>query len=115
MDENDIQLDKELADLKIALEGDGKTVVMAAIDKTLVCIIAIADVIKPEAGLAIEALEKFGIVPYMLTGDNKRTAAAVGKWIGKHTFSHVVFFAVPFSSLLSSPLLSLSPLLPTST
>ena len=81
MEENEIALNKDLAELKEALEGDGKTVVMAAIDKTLVCIIAIADVIKPEAALAIEALQKLGITAYMLTGDNKRTAAAVGECI----------------------------------
>ena len=60
-----------------ALQGEGKTVNLIAIDNTLVGIVALADTVRPEAREAIGALQKMGLKVVMLTGDNVRTAAAV--------------------------------------
>ena len=51
-------------------------------NSTLVGIIAVADTIKSESGRAIAELKKMGIRVIMLTGDNKRTANAIGKQAG---------------------------------
>lgn len=45
----------------------------------LIGIIAVADPVKEDAKKAIEELERMGIKTAMITGDNKRTADAIGK------------------------------------
>lgn len=64
------------------LETDGKTVMLLAVDKKLVGLIAVADTIKETAGEAVSALKKRGIEVFMMTGDNERTARAIGKKLG---------------------------------
>lgn len=51
-------------------------------DNKLLGIIAVADVIKEESPQAIKQLQNMGIKVVMLTGDNERTAKAVGKLAG---------------------------------
>jgi Cu+-exporting ATPase len=60
----------------------GATVVYVAIETKLVGLLAIADVIKPSARPALDALRKEGILVVMLTGDNRTTANAVAKELG---------------------------------
>ncbi|MCX8008694.1 MAG: heavy metal translocating P-type ATPase, partial [Patescibacteria group bacterium] len=64
------------------LEHEGKTVVLLAIDGTISGLIAVADTIKESAKEAIKALQKKGIEVVMMTGDNQRTAHAVGQKLG---------------------------------
>lgn len=52
------------------------------LDNKLLGIIAVADVIKEESPKAIKQLQNMGIKVVMLTGDNERTAKAVGKLAG---------------------------------
>lgn len=61
------------------LEESGKTAMIIAEKKKVLGIIAVADEIKPDSPQAITKLKKMGIIPYMITGDNKRTAAAIAK------------------------------------
>ena len=49
---------------------------------TLIGAIAIADTIKPEAPVAVNALTKMGLRVFLLTGDNKRTARAIAEEVG---------------------------------
>lgn len=65
---------------KLSLEG--KTPLFFAEDGKLLGIIAVADVIKDGAAQAIKELREMGIRVAMLTGDNEKTAAAVGKKAG---------------------------------
>lgn len=65
-----------------ALSLDGKTPLFFTRDKELIGLIAVADVIKEDSPKAIEELKNMGIHVVMLTGDNERTAAAVGKQAG---------------------------------
>jgi P-type Cu+ transporter len=65
-----------------ALENAGKTVVFVAVDGHLQAAIAIADTIKPTSAKAIQTLQKMGIEVVMLTGDNQRTAKAIGDRVG---------------------------------
>lgn len=65
-----------------ALAEQGKTPLFFAYDGALLGMIAVADVIKPDSPEAIAALQKMGIRVVMLTGDNPRTAAAIGRQAG---------------------------------
>jgi P-type Cu+ transporter len=64
------------------LENDGKTVMMLAVDGALSGLIAVADVIKDTAKDGLAALKALGIEVAMITGDNQRTAAAIGAKLG---------------------------------
>ncbi len=70
---------KEKADL---LAEEGKTPLMFSKNGSLQGIIAVADVIKPEAPRAVSELKNMGIRVVMLTGDNRRTAEAIGRQAG---------------------------------
>ena len=64
------------------LAQSGKTPLFFRKDSTLVGIIAVADVIKEDSPQAIQELQDMGIQVIMLTGDNERTAKALGKTAG---------------------------------
>ena len=65
-----------------ALAGEGKTVVYLAFAGRLVAVIAAADVLKPEAPATVATLRALGLEVVMLTGDNRRTAAAIARSAG---------------------------------
>ncbi len=71
-----------------ALENEGKTVMMLAVKKpkaikySLEGIIAVADTIKDSAIAGIAKLKEMGIEVVMITGDNQKTAEAIGKKLG---------------------------------
>ena len=64
-----------------ALSAEGKTPLFFVRDKKLSGIIAVADVIKPDSREAIAQLKNMGIKVVMLTGDNRRTADAIGRQV----------------------------------
>ena len=64
------------------LASVGKTPLYFAENGELKGIIAVADVLKPESPQAIKELKNMGIRVVMLTGDNARTAQAIGKEAG---------------------------------
>ncbi len=64
------------------LRESGATVVLFAVDGKVEGLIAISDRIKETTPQALEALRKAGLRLVMLTGDNRRTAAAVAKSLG---------------------------------
>ena len=64
------------------LSEEGKTPLFFMKGDKLLGIIAVADVIKDESPQAIKQLQNMGIKVVMLTGDNERTAKAVGKLAG---------------------------------
>ena len=64
------------------LSNDGKTPLLFAKDEKLIGVIAVADTIKKDSPEAIKQLKNMGIRVVMLTGDNKRTADAIGKQTG---------------------------------
>lgn len=65
-----------------ALAKSGKTPLFFAENEKFVGIIAVADMIKEDSPLAIRELQNMGILVVMLTGDNERTAKAIGKEAG---------------------------------
>jgi len=64
------------------LSGEGKTPLCFAKDGGFLGVIAAADVIKPESPEAVKQLHNMGIRVVMLTGDNERTAKAIGAQAG---------------------------------
>ena len=64
------------------LQEDGKTAMFVAIDGRPAGILAVADPIKASTAEAIKDLHTLGLKIVMLTGDNRRTAAAVAKQLG---------------------------------
>ena len=64
------------------LEADGKTAMLLASGGRLVAVIAVADTVRTEAVEAIAALRAEKIEVVMLSGDNQRTATAIGRILG---------------------------------
>lgn len=66
----------------IRLAEEGKTPLFFAREKEFLGIIAVADVIKEDSPRAVKELQNMGIHVVMLTGDNERTANAIGRQAG---------------------------------
>ena len=64
------------------LADEGKTPLMFGLGDKLLGIIAVADVIKEDSTEAVKELRNMGIRVVMLTGDNKKTAEAIGRQAG---------------------------------
>ena len=81
MDERGVSF-AELESESDRLAAEGKTPMYVALDGKPSGIVAVADVLKPSSKAAIERLHKMGIEVAMITGDNKKTAAAIAKQAG---------------------------------
>lgn len=73
---------EEVEPIAAELESQGKTAMLLAYDHQLAGVLAVADVVKEHSKEAIEQLQQMGIEVYMMTGDNRRTAAAIAKQVG---------------------------------
>ena len=77
-----VKIPADLLQKSEAVASQGKTPLFFAHDGKLLGIIAVADVIKPDSAQAIRELKNLGIHVMMLTGDNERTANAIGREAG---------------------------------
>ncbi|WP_419567795.1 heavy metal translocating P-type ATPase [Ruminococcus sp.] len=77
-----INISNDISSRADSLSKEGKTPLFFMKGDKLLGIIAVADVIKEESPKAIKQLQNLGIKVVMLTGDNERTAKAVGKLAG---------------------------------
>jgi Cu2+-exporting ATPase len=77
-----ITIDSETIKIAENIADSGKTPLLFASDEKLLGIIAVADVIKEDSPEAIKQLQNMGIKVVMLTGDNEKTANAIGKLAG---------------------------------
>lgn len=77
-----IKISKKMLEKADRLAEDGKTPLFFASSDEFYGIIAVADVIKEGSAAAVKQLENMGIRVVMLTGDNKRTARAIGRQVG---------------------------------
>lgn len=75
-------LDFEERNFVFSLLNEGKTPIFYTKEKELLGAIFVADELKPEAPEAIEELKEMGLSVVMLTGDNEKTASAIGEQAG---------------------------------
>ncbi len=76
------EISEEIKETAGRLAEEGKTPLFFARDGRLIGIIAVADVVKEDSPEAIRELRNMGIHVVMLTGDNERTAKAIGAQAG---------------------------------
>jgi len=72
-------------DLMTALEEQGKTVMLVALNDSIIGLVAVADTLKQYSIEAVKKLKGLGVETVMLTGDNERTAKAIAKQVGIDT------------------------------
>ena len=77
-----IEINNKTIKLAESLAENGKTPLLFSIDNTLLGIIAVADIVKEDSPKAIKELQNMGIRVVMLTGDNEKTANAIGALAG---------------------------------
>ena len=68
--------------MAVELSSQGKTPMYVSVDERIAGIVAVADTLRPESKEAIDRLHAMGIEVAMLTGDNRRTAEAIGQQLG---------------------------------
>jgi len=87
--------DTDWKDDIVRLQNDGKTVVVLAVDNTIQGLIAVADSVKESSASAIRQLHQMGLRVMMLTGDNKKTAAAIARQVGLAPETEVMAEVLP--------------------
>jgi Cu+-exporting ATPase len=70
------------ADLTKRLSGEGKAPLYCALEGRLFAALAVSDPVKPTSRAAVARLRALGLEVAMLTGDDRRTAVAVGRMVG---------------------------------
>ncbi len=86
MKTNKINIPTIAKDLLSLWQGEAKTTILFSNSQEVLAVLAIADKIKATSKSAIQTLQQRGIEVYMLTGDNKQTAAEVAKQVGLQHF-----------------------------
>lgn len=80
---DDLSIDtKSLASMGEDWEAQAKTTAWIAVDKELAGLVGIADALKPSSTEAVKALKRMKLEVVMLTGDNRKTAEAIGREVG---------------------------------
>jgi Cu+-exporting ATPase len=81
MSERGVKVDSLIAEAE-RLEGEGKTVMFVAAEGQAQGIVAVADTLKETSARAVRELRALGLEVAMITGDNPRTAEAIGRELG---------------------------------
>lgn len=88
--ENGISLES-CADRKVSLEEQGYTVIILSDEQEALALMTISDTMKEHSGQGVSMLKEMGLEVYMITGDNRRTAAAIGAQVGvDHVLAEVL-------------------------
>ncbi|HEY4652064.1 MAG TPA: copper-translocating P-type ATPase, partial [Pontibacter sp.] len=82
LNQHGITIPAQLSEQTINLQNEAKTVIYFADAENALGVFAVADPIKETAAQGIKAMQEAGLEVYMLTGDNKQTAAAVARQVG---------------------------------
>ena len=74
-----------------ALSGDGKAIVLLAVDGSCIGLVALLDAMRENAGATVEMLSSIGTEAVLLTGDNERAARYLADRLGiKRVFSELL-------------------------
>lgn len=91
MNKNNVSISTILSKME-ELEANGKTAMLASVDGDYAGLVAVADTVKDTSKTAIKRLQEMGIEVIMMTGDNVRTAKAIGAEVG---IDHVIAEVLP--------------------
>ncbi|KAH1072586.1 hypothetical protein J1N35_024914 [Gossypium stocksii] len=80
--ESGVSISAHVEQFVVDLEESARTGILAACDGNVIGVLGVADPLKREAAVVVEGLQKMGIRPVMVTGDNWRTAQAVAREVG---------------------------------
>lgn len=84
-------LDTSFSAAKASLEQQGNTVMVLASSSEVLALVSVSDMIKVRSRESVERLKELGKTVYLITGDNRRTAAAIGRQAGiEHVLSEVL-------------------------
>jgi len=81
MEKNNVNIE-QLEEKMKALEEDGKTTMLVAVDGEAAGLIAVADTLMEYSVEAVKTLQKMDLEVIMITGDNERTAKAIARQVG---------------------------------
>ena len=81
MKSNGVAIERFESDIQ-RLEGEGKTVLIAAVSGEVVGLLAVSDSLKEHSKEAVETLQRMGLKVVMLSGDTRRTAEAIARQLG---------------------------------
>ncbi|XP_051514140.1 copper-transporting ATPase 1-like isoform X1 [Myxocyprinus asiaticus] len=91
MRRNALQVRADVDEAMTEHEQRGRTAVLVAVDGELCAMVAIADMVKPEAELAVHTLTAMGLEVILMTGDNSKTARAIAAQVGiRKVFAEVL-------------------------
>ncbi|MEK7167869.1 MAG: copper-translocating P-type ATPase, partial [Patescibacteria group bacterium] len=88
MKEFKVKIPAEIEEKMKALENEGKTAMLLAVAQSPITnhqflgVIAVADTLKENSKEAVAVLQKMGLEVWLITGDNPRTAKAIGQKVG---------------------------------
>ena len=83
MEESNVVVSSEAESKVAALQADGKSIMLIALNGKLAGLIAMADTLRPDASTTMAALKRMGVQEtIMLTGDNRRVGEAIAKQVG---------------------------------
>ena len=91
MNQFNIDISSVVSDME-QFESEGKTAMLASIDGQYAGLVAVADTIKETSKKAVKRLKEMNIEVIMMTGDNERTAKAIGEQVG---IDHVIAEVLP--------------------
>jgi P-type E1-E2 ATPase len=75
-------ISEEANQLMSKVESEGKTAIPVALDKNVIGIVVVADIVRENSLEAIQRLKSLGIKTAMITGDNMRTAKSIAEQTG---------------------------------
>jgi Cu2+-exporting ATPase len=79
LQQHQVKVDEEIQQQAQSLAEAGKTVVYVAVDDRVVGVIAVLDILRPEAEPMVSELKRMGLQVMMLTGDRQETATAIAQ------------------------------------
>ncbi|KAK5774865.1 copper-transporting ATPase RAN1 [Gossypium arboreum] len=80
--ESGVSISAHVEQFVVDLEESARTGILAAYDGNVIGVLGVADPLKREAAVVVQGLQKMGVGPVMVTGDNWRTAQAVAREVG---------------------------------